>query len=428
MSRSIGVIGAGAAGLMAAAFAARTAPEGVEVHLFEATADGGRKILISGGGRCNVLPGRERFDDYVTDSSRNSLRRILKGWPLREQREFFTTELGIELRLEPETGKLFPVSNRARDVRDALVDYARRCGAQLHFSTRVTALHAVPDGWQIEAEGFGTARFERLIVATGGLSVPKTGSDGAGLEWARALGHTVRPTYPALTPLTHVPHEHADLAGVSLDVSLRAPGTRPGFETAGGFLITHRGYSGPTVLNASHLAIRSAAAGEHQRLEVNWTDWGPDDWDRHLRETEAGTVGGVVSARLPQRLARRLVDEAGVPWDRSLARLRREERRSLVQTLTAWSLPWDGDEGYRKAEVTGGGVALEEVDPLTLESRIAPGLHLCGELLDAFGPIGGHNFFWAWVTGRGAGRGAGEGMAARDTSPDAGDDVAGAYG
>lgn len=417
MSPSIGVIGAGAAGLMAAAFAARTAPEGVAVHLFEATADGGRKILISGGGRCNVLPGRERFDDYVTDSSRNSLRRILKGWPLREQREFFTSELGIELRLEPETGKLFPVSNRARDVRDSLVEHARRSGARLHFSSRVHEVRWEPgaDGrapaWHLEAEGFGPARFDRLIVATGGLSVPKTGSDGAGLAWAHDLGHTVRPTYPALTPLTTTPHDHADLAGVSLDVSLRAPGTRPGFETRGGFLITHRGYSGPTVLNASHLAIRSASAGEHQRLEVSWTDWGADAWEQHLLKAEGGSVGGAVSAHLPQRLARRLVDDAGVPWDRSLARLRRDERRSLVQALTAWPLPWDGDEGYRKAEVMGGGVALEEVDPLTLESRIRPGLHLCGEVLDAFGPIGGHNFFWAWVTGRGAGRGAAQALA-----------------
>jgi predicted flavoprotein YhiN len=107
------------------------------------------------------------------------------------------------------------------------------------------------------------------------------------------------------------------------------------------------------------------------------------------------------------RLARRLADEAGVPWERPLSRLPREERRALVAALTEYELPWTGDEGYRKAEVTGGGVALDQVDPSSLESRVTPGLHLCGEILDAFGPIGGHNFLWAWATGRSAGRAAG---------------------
>jgi predicted flavoprotein YhiN len=125
-----------------------------------------------------------------------------------------------------------------------------------------------------------------------------------------------------------------------------------------------------------------------------------------FQRASQGIVGSLVGEQLPLRLARRLVSEARVPWDRAVARLARDERRRLVSTLGEYDLPWTGDEGYKKAEVTGGGVALSDVDPSTLESRVAPGLFLCGELLDAFGPIGGHNFFWAWATGRAAGRAA----------------------
>lgn len=402
------VVGAGAAGLTAARFAAL---EGARVVLLETTADGGRKILISGGGRCNVLPGRFQPERYVTDSSPNLLRRLLRAWPLDEQRAYFEEVLGIALRLEPETGKLFPVSNRARDVRDRLVAAARAAGCEIRFAARATALHPparADGGWRLELAGGGLLEASRVVLATGGLSVPATGSDGWGLAVARRLGHRVHAPYPALTPLTADPPVHAELAGVSLEVGIDAPGARPRFHTEGGFLFTHRGYSGPAVLDASHLAVRSRmAGGERQPLTVSWTPDDAESWDARLVEHGAGTVGGLLQRHLPQRLAERLAVDAGVPSERSLAQLRREERRSLVEALTAFALPWTGDEGYKKAEVTGGGVALDQVEPKTLESRVCPGLHLCGEILDAFGPIGGHNFLWAWATGRTAGQAAG---------------------
>jgi predicted Rossmann fold flavoprotein len=387
--------------------AARHAAEGgADVVLFESTRDGGRKILISGGGRCNVLPSVAAPERYVTQSSPRVLRRMLRSWPLDEQRHFFENELGIPLRLEPETGKLFPASNRARDVRDRLVSAAMEAGVRIRFSTRVDGLRApASDGqrWRVHLEGGETVAVDRVVVATGGLSVPKTGSDGAGLGWMRSLGHELNDPYPALTPLTGPP-DHAELAGVSLEVTVRAPGARPRFSTTGGFLFTHRGYSGPTVLDASHLAILSARESDRQALTVQWSPLDEDGWEDALLGARSGAVGPFVSSHLPSRLARRLTLEADVPWDRGLARLTRDERRRLVVALTAYELPWTGDEGYKKAEVTGGGVALDQVDPNTLESRRAPGLFLCGEILDAFGPIGGHNFLWAWATGRAAGR------------------------
>jgi predicted Rossmann fold flavoprotein len=398
------VVGAGAAGLLAALFAARG---GYPVTLVEGTRDGGRKILISGGGRCNILPSRLEPERFVTQSSPHSLRNILRAWPLGEQRAFFERELGMRLILEEETGKFFPETHRARDVRDRLLARVTEAGARLTFGTRVTALCPPSDGsgaWQVVPSAGAPLAASAVVLATGGLSVPATGSDGAGLAMVEALGHTVHEPYPALTPLVADPPVHADLAGVSLDVTIRVPRALR-FETTGGFLFTHRGYSGPAVLDASHHAVRAAAAGARVDLLVQWTPRDADGWDAALRPGR-GNVGPILARTIPSRLADRLLAEAGVSADQPMAHLDRDARRRLVERLTAYPLPWTGHGGYRKAEVTGGGVALAEIDPRTMESRRVPGLFVCGELLDAFGPIGGHNFLWAWVTGRAAGIGA----------------------
>jgi len=387
------VIGAGAAGTVAAIFAAGGPSR---VLLLERTRDGGRKILVSGGGRCNVLPSELAPARFVTASSPNTLRKMLLSWPLAEQRRFFEEDVGVPLALEEETGKLFPVSNRARDVRDGLLRLAARRGVETVFDADVEDLFPSDGSWVVRLQDARVIRSSAVILATGGLSLPGTGSDGTGLRIARRLGHTIHETYPALTPLTAEPHRHKPLAGVSLEIALEAGK----FRTRGGFLFTHRGYSGPAVLDISHLAVRS-----RMPIHVSWTPTGPEEWDRRLREG-TGAVATPLRRALPDRLADTLLAEAGVDPGRPLPQLRREERRKLVDLLTRYPLPWTGDEGYRKAEVTGGGVALNEVDPRTLQSRLHPGLFLCGEILDAFGPIGGHNFAWAWATGRAAGMGA----------------------
>jgi predicted Rossmann fold flavoprotein len=236
-------------------------------------------------------------------------------------------------------------------------------------------------------------------VATGGLSVPSTGSDGTGLDVAAALGHVMHPSYPALTPLLCEPARHAALSGVSLTARLRVRrhgrNTR---EATGGFLFTHRGYSGPAVLDVSSFAREPGA-----EVRVAWSALSPDEWTQTLT-AGTGFVSTTVGRMIPQRLADALLAEAGVPSERRVPDLRRDERIRLVGLLTAYPLPVTGDEGYRKAEVTGGGVALDDVDSATLESRRAPGLYFCGEVLDAWGPIGGHNFSWAFATGHSVGQ------------------------
>jgi hypothetical protein len=402
---------------MAAGFAAGA---GAPVLLLERTRDGGRKILISGGGRCNVLPSRLDAARYHTASSPHSLRKMLLSWPLEEQQRFFEERLGIPLALEPETGKLFPASNRARDVRDGLVDFVRRQGARIRFDTRVTQLRPAPEarGWRVVIDGEDEIEASAVVLATGGLSVPQTGSDGTGLRIAAELGHAVHSTYPALTPLLADPAVHAGLAGISLRVRLTVPLPRGEERAEGGFLFTHRGYSGPAVLDVSHHAVLSArAGGERQPILARWTDDDAAAWDRALREGAGGLVAPLLRRALPTRLADRLLEEAAIDPERPLSQLRREQRLRLVELLTRYPLPWTGDEGYRKAEVTGGGVSLAEVHPRTLESRVARGLFLCGEILDAFGPIGGYNFAWAWATGRAAGLGASASLAPPADAP-----------
>jgi hypothetical protein len=401
------VIGAGAAGTMAAIFAAGA---GARTTLLESTPDGGRKILISGGGRCNVLPAHVDESRFVTDSSPHALRRMLRSWPLREQIPFFEQELGVALAEEEESGKLFPQSNRARDVRDALLDMAKRKGARLVMGARVTKLHPPRDadrGWRIEIADGEPLQADAVIVAAGGLSIPKTGSDGAGLGMARRLGHVVHPTYAALTPLTAQPAPFAELAGVSLDLHLEARSETRRAEADGGFLFTHRGYSGPSVLDVSHVAVRSVEeGGPRASLFVRWCERDSQAWNEALRPDGARTVANSLRSELPARLADALAAAAGVEPSRPLAQLRREERLALAKTLGRFELPWTGHAGYASAEVTGGGVDLAEIDARTMESRKHTGLFFCGEVLDAFGPIGGYNFLWAWATGRAAGLGA----------------------
>jgi predicted Rossmann fold flavoprotein len=293
-------------------------------------------------------------------------------------------------------------------VRDGLLSLAAHDGAQLRMNTSVTGILPLENGrWQVAIEHAPPLDVDAVIVASGGLSVPKTGSDGVGLQIARKLGHTIHKTYPALTPLTAEPSAYTELAGISLPVTLTAHSSERSATATGGFLFTHRGYSGPSVLDVSHVAVRSKARdAELARVSVRWSGRDADEWLRALRRSGNRTVLGIVREVLPDRLAVVMLWQAGIDAATALPDLKREERTRLIDVLTNGPLPWSGDEGYAKAEVTGGGVSLAEIDPRTMESRLHGNLFLCGELLDAFGPIGGYNFLWAWATGRAAGIGA----------------------
>lgn len=397
----LAIAGGGAAGLMAAIAAGEARP-GARVVVLEAAKDTGRKILVSGGGRCNVLPMRHAPERFVSASPPRLVRRFLDRFPLAEQRAFFEALLGAPLREEPETRKLFPPTNRSKDVRDALAARARAAGAEIRTGAPVRGAERLEGGGLALTTDAGVVRARRAILATGGLSVLAGGADAKGLDWARALGHTIRPTYAALAPITATGAPHAALAGISLRARVVAEADGERAASEGGFLFTHRGYSGPAVLDVSHVVETAVSRAAAARVSVTFRpENAPPDWDAYLREP-GGNLATRLARVLPERLADTLLAAAAVA-DVPLHRLAREDRKRLVDVLAAWTLPADGTEGYRTAEVTGGGVALEEVDPGSGRSRIVPDLYLAGEILDAFGPIGGFNFQWAWATGRTAG-------------------------
>ncbi|MGA8807058.1 MAG: NAD(P)/FAD-dependent oxidoreductase [Thermoanaerobaculia bacterium] len=382
----VAVIGAGAAGLMAAIAAARA---GARVVAIDGAKRIGAKILISGGGRCNVTNEAVTAADF--NGSRNAIAKVLRTFDVAATIAFFE-ELGVELKRE-ETGKLFPVSNRARDVVDALLHAAE--SVEIITATRV---ESIEPGFVINGE----IHADRVILAAGGRSVPKTGSDGSGYALAKMVGHTVTPTFPALVPLVvEKGHWIMELSGISVDAELavKSPTGRILQRHRGSMLFTHVGLSGPAVLDIS----RHWIANQPGTLSANFL---PEETfesaDALLiaaaKRNPHATVGSVL--RLPERLLDRLAPET------TLGHLSRDERRRIVRDLVDYPLPVIRDRGFEYAEVTAGGVPLSEIDVSTMESRICPNLYLCGEILDVDGRIGGFNFQWAWASGRLAGIGS----------------------
>lgn len=398
------VVGAGAAGFLAAIFAGRA---GARALLLETRSQPGAKIRVSGGGRCNILPSQVSLEDFHSCGSIHAVRNVLFSWPLEEVRAFFEEELAIPLKAEP-TGKVFPQSDDPREVISALLKECRRAGATWRGGFRVAEVRRLEGdpsaGFELAGETGELVRCCRLVLATGGLSLPKTGSDGGGWRIARALGHELAPAYPALVPLLTEESRWRELAGLSARARLRAArGGKVIEEREGNFLFTHRGFSGPVVLDLSHHLTRPEVAGTE--LRAHWRGTLAGSWGAHLQAGGGKNLLALLNQHLPRRLAEGLLALAGAPAGRRAGEMAREERRRLVETLEDCQLPVSGSEGYRTAEVTGGGVRLSDLHLQTLESRLVHGLHFAGEILDATGRLGGYNFLWAWVTGRKAGMG-----------------------
>ncbi len=394
------IVGGGPAGMTAALHAAKA---GADVCVVDSRPVPGAKMLLSGGGRCNILPLSVDAQLYATSSSPNTLRKILQSWRLDDVRAFLENTIGLRLVEQKRTGKLFPATGGGEDVRDRFLAALRRSKVRLLTNTKVVDI--LPnERRRVALESGPGIVAAQVVVATGGLSYARTGSDGFGFRVATSLGHHVVPPYPALVALRNGRFEHTALAGIAVPVRLEVGDGRAKSVAVGDFLFTHRGYSGPVVLNMAHHVTRSLALGEHVPVRVAWLDRSESDWAEALAGSR-GTVRGTLKEALPDRLADRLLEELGL-WDATLSSLRREDRARLLQALVAYELPWVDCSGYREAEATGGGVPLGEVDPKTLRSRIVPCVHFCGEVLDAVGPIGGYNFLWSFVTGRLAGEGA----------------------
>ncbi len=393
------VVGAGAAGLATAIFAARRMP-GRRVLVLDGARRPGAKILVAGGGRCNVTNRAVGPEDF-SGGSRHVIRRVLEAFTVEQTVAFFE-DIGVRLH-EEEHGKLFPDSNRARTVLDALLAAAARAGARVLTDHRVDRVVRENDALVVHASA-GCFRAPCVVLATGGRSLPKTGSDGTGYGIAESLGHSIVPTTPALVPLVLEGDFHRSLAGIAQEVrlTLTAAGRKP-LRVAGSMLWTHFGVSGPAVLNVSRHWLRCRLEGVPATLTANlFPGFDVAGLEGELiaaagRRPRAG-LRAVLAERLAGRVAEAVLARLGIDGHLVMSHLPRQARGKLAEALTSWPLGVVDSRGYAHAEATAGGVPLSEVDPATMASRKCPGLFLAGEILDVDGRIGGFNFQWAWST------------------------------
>jgi len=401
----VAVLGAGAAGLLAAA---RAAELGRRVWLLEKNARPGVKILMSGGTRCNVTHNTDaRGIVAAYGPPGRFLHSALAALGPRALRALFEAE-GVPLKVES-TGKVFPVSDRASDVLDALLARLRRSGAELFTEEPVVNLMRNDSRLLIETNR-RTIEAEKVIVTTGGKSYPGSGTTGDAYAWLAAMGHTIVPPRPALTPITVDAPWVKELSGVTIpDALLKViePPTNGGkpkvlAERRGSLLFTHFGLSGPVALDVSR-AISGHAEPRRLHLECDFLPALKEPAVAELLETELRAsgkrlVGGIALGDLPKRLAEQLARLAGVDPHTKAGELSKLLRSAWVQWHKRCRIPVTGTRGFGKAEVTAGGVALNEVDSRSMESRLVPGLFLAGEVLDLDGPIGGYNFQAAFST------------------------------
>jgi predicted Rossmann fold flavoprotein len=383
--------------LATAVFTARTAP-GRDVLCLDGAKRVGAKILVSGGARCNVTNTVVSERDYWGGSSR-TIRSVLRAFPAERAVAFFR-ELGVSLH-EEEDGKLFPDTNRARTVLEALLAEAARVGVRLRVEQRVVSLCREDDRFVIHTAAGSAFVAGAVVLATGGRSLPRTGSDGFGYELARALGHGYIDTTPALAPLILNGSLHAGLSGISHAAALTIRSTASTVRLEGAMLWTHFGISGPVALNASRHWLRArldrgpvevflnvCPRETFATLEAWWLD--------QERTRPKAMVSTTLSARLPAAVADAWSAGASIASGTTLSHLTREDRRRLVRALLETPLDVRDSRGYNFAEVTSGGIPLEEIDPARMESRRCPRLFLVGEILDVDGRLGGFNFQWAW--------------------------------
>lgn len=394
------IVGAGPAGLMAAI---PCAGGGLRTLLLDGKKVVGAKLLISGGGRCNVTNLKVSEKDYQTGHPR-TVRNILRAFPHGRTLGFFK-ELGVEMVLEEGT-KYFPKDQSAKVVLRALLQAAHRSGVVIEKGKKVKAVSKEQDLFRVSGENFEYLA-RKLVITTGGLSYPETGSDGSGYSLAKSLGHKIVPTTPALVPLLTDDSDWKGLSGITLpaELSIFVDGKKI-TRSEGAFLFTHIGFSGPAALDISGAWLRCEAKGKEmvanflpaQReadLSAELARWAAEHPDRSWKRA--------LAQYFPERLVEVLLKKNGIDPRTRLDQLSRKDREALIHFLFQCSLKITGSQGYEKAEVTAGGVDLGEVDVKTLESKLCPGLFFAGEVLDVDGRIGGFNFQWAWASGTVAG-------------------------
>jgi predicted Rossmann fold flavoprotein len=416
MESPILVVGGGAAGMIAAW---RAAQLGADVTLVEKKGRLGTKILISGGGKCNLTHAGTM--QSIEAKFRPNEGRFLRPSFYRFTNEDFLrllTERGMEVYTRPD-GRIFPVPpNDAKDVVAILESHLRDAGVKTLLDTPVAGIHienGAVHGVELEGERFLPS--EKVILAVGGSSYPATGTTGDGWKWMSSLGHTIVPLRAALAPLYLDPTPPAEWSGIALrDAVLRARRLnadgiigKERMRWRGDMLWTHKGVSGPTALGVSREIAE--AIPENSIVEADVAPNEPQDalTEKLLmfcKDYPRRNVSEFIGSYVPERLVEPLLLSASVPPTTKSAYLGQKERNRLVAVLKGWNLGRVRHVPLERGEVVAGGIALEEVDAQTMASKRISGLYLCGEILDIAGPVGGYNLQAAWSTGFVAGSSA----------------------
>jgi len=388
------VVGAGPAGLFCGM---NSSSNGERVLIIEKKRSPGNKLLVSGSGRCNLTHDGEikSFFGHYGDHGR-FLRSALLSFSNLDLISFFE-DRGLSMTRQ-EGGKIFPETQRARDVLDILVDECRAKNVDIECGKAVTSISESGNEFVV-ASGDETCRSRLLVIATGGRSYPATGSTGDGYDFAKAFGHSIAEVGPALTPVRIRDYSFSKLAGISLpDAEVSIFRGRKVKEHRGDVLFTHEGLSGPGILDISRYirpgdVLRvSFIRAKKEDLERWLLDRSKEDGARNLRSV-------LPNLGIPARLAARILEIAGIPQDLKCSQLTRGRRIGLADCLSGFPMITDELEDYDSAMVTRGGVNLGEVNSKTMESKLVPGLYFAGEVLDVDGDTGGYNLQAAFSTG-----------------------------
>ena len=408
VNKKVAVIGAGAAGLMAAGTAAGF---GASVTLIEKNPRVGRKIMITGKGRCNVLNRCDvpAFIGNVPVNGRFLYSAVSRFTP-EDTYDFFES-IGVPLKTE-RGNRCFPQSDKAADVVDALRRFALDSGVSIVQDTAVSLELENSEAVGVKGEK-RTYYADSVIICCGGKSYPLTGSTGDGYVFARQAGHTVTQLKPSLVPLESPDSDCRSMQGLSLrNVALKIIDNGSGkavYEDFGEMLFTHFGLSGPIILSASS-HLRDVAPGKYTAAVDLKPALDDEQLDRRLQkdllENSNRDVSNAFSKLLPRKIIVPVLKRWGVPFDKKCHSVTREERRRLCALLKRFTIPLSGFRPIEEAIVTSGGVKVDEIDPKTMESKLVKGLYFAGEVIDADAYTGGFNLQIAWSTGRLAGESA----------------------
>jgi len=397
---NIGIIGAGASGIFAALTAARS---GAHVTLFDHNAEIGKKLLVTGSGRCNLTNAALSPEKY-TCADPAWMQAFLQAFPLQALLAELDT-LGIPTH-HSDDGWFYPLSDSAHSVVDILRQALIAHGVELRLSTEVVDFWQQGGGFAVRlpsGEPARTQSFDKLVVAAGGKAYPALGSRGELFPMLERLGHTVVPLVPALGPLTLSLGAWKALQGLRFDVKTGIwAGDELLGESFGNLIFTAWGMNGPGVMNLSHLVARQP--GQKLSLSLDFGAAFGQEWELRLAKDNPATLKAVLEAFFPPKAAEFFLAQAHIPPEARMRELSRAQAQQLSSTLRATRLPITGIKGFEQSQVSAGGVPVGEVDAHTCQSRLVPGLYLVGETLDVVGPCGGFNLHFAFGSGCLAGR------------------------